>query len=162
LNSSRDFQRRLARFLPRSLVARTSLGILLLAVVMGLLFSVMASWRVRTAEHDRLIERVHELTATVESTVSVACFLNDATLAKEIATGLMKNRIVSGVRITSGANVLHASGGRAPESRASKHGADSISKPIYSPFDATAVVGARSRPRRWRIRVTPPGCWACR
>jgi diguanylate cyclase (GGDEF)-like protein/PAS domain S-box-containing protein len=142
LNSSRDFQRRLARFLPRSLVARTSLGILLLAVGMGFLFSVMASWRVRTAEHDRLIERVHELTATVESTVSVACFLNDATLAKEIAIGLMKNRIVSGVRITSGGKVLHTSGGRAPESRASKQGADSISKPIYSPFDSTAVVGA--------------------
>ena len=68
----------------------------------------MASWRVRTAEHDRLVARVHELTATVESTVSVACFLNDATLAKEIATGLMKNRIVAGVRITSGTTPLYS------------------------------------------------------
>ena len=114
MSSSRDIRRKLARLLPRSVVARTSLGILVLAVVMGMLFSGLASWRVRHAEQERLIARVHELTATVESTVSVACFLNDATLAKEIAAGLMKNRILSGVRITSGANVLHKVGGPAP------------------------------------------------
>src|ERR1041384_7473857 len=96
--------------MPRSIVARTSLSILVLAVVMGLLFSIMASWRVRSAEHDRLMERVQELAATVESTVSVACFLNDATLAKEIATGLLKNRVVAGVKITSGSKVLYHEG----------------------------------------------------
>ena len=139
MSSSRDTRRRLAHYLPRSVVARTSLGILLLAVVTGMLFSVMASWRVRGAEHDRLIARVHELTATVESTVSVACFLNDATLAKEIAGGLMKNRILAGVRITSGARVLHAVGGRAAGETSGP--ADSISKTIYSPFSASTAVG---------------------
>lgn len=126
--------------LPRSVVARTSLGILVLALIMGVLFSALASWRVRSAEQDRLIERVYELTATVESTVSVACFLNDATLAKEISAGLLKNRVLSGVRITASGKVLHAAGGPAPEKRR-RGSVDAISKPIYSPFDSKAVVG---------------------
>ena len=48
----------LAAVLPRSVVARTSLSILLLAVIMGLVSSIMASWRVQSAEHDRLLARV--------------------------------------------------------------------------------------------------------
>jgi diguanylate cyclase (GGDEF)-like protein/PAS domain S-box-containing protein len=131
----------IARLLPRSVVARTSLGILVLALSMGALFSVMASWRMQSAEQDRLIARVHELGATVESTVSVACFLNDATLAKEIASGLMKNRILSGVRIISGDKVLFDVGGRAPVTAASGGAVDAISKRIYSPFDAKSAVG---------------------
>ena len=123
------------------MVARTTLGILLLALVMGVVFAVMASSRVRNAEQDRLIARVHELSATVESTTSVACFLQDATLAKEIATGLMKNRILSGVRIRSGDQVLYQAGGRAPAQGFSRGAVDEISKPIHSPFDASAVVG---------------------
>jgi diguanylate cyclase (GGDEF)-like protein/PAS domain S-box-containing protein len=142
LSSSPDIRRQLARLMPRSVVARTSLGILVLAVFMGMLFSGLASWRMRNAEQDRLIARVHELHATVESTVSVACFLNDSTLAKEISSGLMKNRILSGVRITSGDNVLHSVGGPAPESGSSRGMEDAVTQPIRSPFDASAVVGS--------------------
>ena len=123
------------------MVARTSLGILVLAIVIGALFSVMSSWRMRTAEQERLLARVHELSATVESTVSVACFLNDATLAKEIASGLMKNRILSGVRILSGDQVLFSVGGRAPVTKASRGAVGAITRPIYSPFDAKSPVG---------------------
>ena len=130
----------LARFVPRSIVARTSLSILVLAVVMGLAFSLMASWRVRAAEHDRLIARVHELTSTVQSTVSIACFLNDATLAKEIAGGLMKNRIVAGVRITAGGKPLYTGGVvKAAVGRAAR--IDAFPQPIYSPFDEKNEVG---------------------
>jgi diguanylate cyclase (GGDEF)-like protein/PAS domain S-box-containing protein len=141
LKSSPEKRKRwFARFVPRSIVARTSLSILVLAVVMGLTFSLMASWRVRAAEHDRLIARVHELTSTVESTVSIACFLNDTTLAKEIAGGLMKNRIVAGVRITSGAKTLYTGGvvaaavGRGPR-------IEIFPQTIYSPFDQQKEVG---------------------
>jgi diguanylate cyclase (GGDEF)-like protein/PAS domain S-box-containing protein len=138
LNSSLELRRRLARMLPRSVVARTSLGILVLALVVGMLFSVMATWRVRTAEQERLIARVHELTATVESTLSIACFLNDATLAKEISTGLMKNRIIAGVQVTAGEKLLHGMGIAALEGAS---GISAITKTIYSPFDAGAAVG---------------------
>jgi len=131
----------IARILPRSIVARTSLSILLLAVITGLLFSTMASWRARAAEHDRLITRVNELMSTVESTVSIATFLNDATLAREIANGLMKNRVVAGVRITSGPTPLYASAidMRDPVNRKSMYVLD---RTIYSPFDAASAVGA--------------------
>ena len=132
---------RLAWLAPRSLVARTSLGILVLAVIMGMLFSVTASWRLRHAEQDRLIARVHELNATVESTVRVACFVNDATLAKEIAAGLMKNRILSGVRITSGNAVLYSVGGPAESQIQVPGEMHAISTPIHSPFDTSAIVG---------------------
>jgi diguanylate cyclase (GGDEF)-like protein/PAS domain S-box-containing protein len=128
------------RLVPRSIVARTSLSILVLAVVMGLAFALLASWRMRAAEHDRLIARVHEITATVESTVSIACFLNDATLAREIAAGLMKNRIVAGVRITSGGESLYAAGVIKPAvGRRSR--IDAFPQTIYSPFDRQDEVG---------------------
>jgi diguanylate cyclase (GGDEF)-like protein/PAS domain S-box-containing protein len=131
---------RLAALVPRSIVARTSLSILLLAIIMGLLFSLMASWRVHTAEHDRLVARVSELTSTVESTVSIACFLNDATLAKEIASGLMKNRIVAGVRITSGKTLLYVSTPTAPAGAAGAR-VETQTRTIYSPFDSKTPVG---------------------
>ena len=129
---------RLDALLPRSIVARTSLSILVLAVVMGLLFSLMASWRVQTAEEDRLVARVKELTATVENTVSIACFLNDATLAKEIAGGLMKNRIVAGVRIMSGKTKLYSTVAAAQEQSAH---VEILKRTIYSPFDRKSPVG---------------------
>ena len=110
------------------------------AVVMGLVFSLMASWRVQAAEHDRLLARVNELAATVESTTSVACFLNDRTLAKEIAAGLMKNRIVAGVRITAGTATLFETVAHTPTSGRTA-GIDVLTKRIHSPFDEDTLVG---------------------
>jgi diguanylate cyclase (GGDEF)-like protein/PAS domain S-box-containing protein len=140
LKSGPDTGGLLQRLIPRSVVARTSLSILVLAVAMGMLFSLMAGWRVRNAEHDRLMARVQDLTETVASTVSIATFLDDATLAKEIAAGLMKNRIVSGVRILSGGKVLHSTGHRSVGPHAAAR-SDAVTQPIYSPFDPRAVVG---------------------
>jgi diguanylate cyclase (GGDEF)-like protein/PAS domain S-box-containing protein len=142
LKSSPDRREWLAVSVPRSIVARTSLSILVLAVVMGLLFSITASWRVRSAEHDRLMARVDELAATVESTVSVACFLNDATLAKEIASGLMKNRIVAGVQITAGRKVLYGSGTFIESGARANSKIDKLTRPVYSPFEPATPVGA--------------------
>jgi diguanylate cyclase (GGDEF)-like protein/PAS domain S-box-containing protein len=127
-----------AALVPRSIVARTSLSILLLAVVMGLSFSLMASWRVQTTEQDRLVARVDELMATVENTVSIACFLNDATLAKEIAAGLTKNRIVAGVRIMSGKTELFSAAAASTDEGAR---VETLRRTIYSPFDRKLPVG---------------------
>ena len=127
--------------MPRSIVARTSLSILALAVIMGLLFSITASWRVRAAEHDRLMARVDELAATVESTVSVACFLNDATLAKEISSGLMKNRIVAGVHITAGEKILYQAGAFIESGAGAKSKIDKVTRAVYSPFEPGTPVG---------------------
>jgi diguanylate cyclase (GGDEF)-like protein/PAS domain S-box-containing protein len=141
LKSSPDKRRWFAAAMPRSIVARTSLSILTLAVIMGLMFSITASWRVRAAEHDRLMARVDELAATVESTVSVACFLNDATLAKEIVSGLMKNRIVAGVHITSGEKILYQAGAFIESGAGAKSKIDKLTRVVYSPFEPGKPVG---------------------
>jgi PAS domain S-box-containing protein len=134
-------ERRLVTMLPRSIVARTSLSILVLAVVMGLLFSITASWRVRTAEHDRLMARVDQLASTVESTVSIACFLNDATLAKEIVSGLMKNRIVAGVRITAGGKLLYRAGTVLESGARAGARLEELTRAVSSPFEKSTPVG---------------------
>ena len=130
----------MSRIIPRSIVARTSLSILMLAAVMGLLFAMMASSRVRGAEHDRLIAHVDEIISTVESTVSVACFLNDKTLAREISNGLMKNRVVAGVRIMSGDLPLYGSAADVQNADA-RESIEILQRTIYSPFDKNVVVG---------------------
>jgi diguanylate cyclase (GGDEF)-like protein/PAS domain S-box-containing protein len=85
--------------------------------------------------------RVDELASTVESTVSVACFLNDATLAKEIATGLMKNRIVAGVNITAGKVVLYRAGSFIEANAGAQSKIDKLTRAVYSPFDTATPVG---------------------
>ncbi len=114
----------------------------MLAVVLGLLFSIAASWRVRAAEHDRLMARVDELASTVESTVSVACFLNDSTLAKEIASGLMKNRIVAGVQISAGDKLLVGTGQVIEPGARENSKVDKLRRAVYSPFEKSTPVGA--------------------
>ena len=121
--------------------------ILYAPLIIGVLFSVMSSWRMRMTEQERLMARVQDLASTVESTVSVACFLNDTTLAKEIAGGLMKNRILSGVRILSGGKVLYTVGGRAPATRASRGAVDVITK----------VLANELGPKKIRVNAVNPG-----
>jgi diguanylate cyclase (GGDEF)-like protein/PAS domain S-box-containing protein len=140
LKSSPEVRRWLSALTPRSIVARTSISILVLAVLMGLAFSLMASARMERAEHDRLRARVDELASTVESTVSVACYLNDPTLAREIGTGLLKNRVIGGVRISAGPATLYGSRafGREP-GHADEF--DIVTRPVYSPFEPDQRVG---------------------
>lgn len=141
MSSTADTASRALRALtPRSVVARTSLSILVLAMVVGALFSFTASWRVRHAEEQRLVERVNELTATVESAASIACFLNDATLAREIAAGLMKNRMVAGVRIDAGGALLYKAGVSTPSPKRRAR-IETQSRAIQSPFDSGTTVG---------------------
>lgn len=139
--STRYLRRMLRRLKPRSIVARTSLSILVLAIAMGVAFSMVASWRVQRTEHDRLIARVYDLMAATENTVSIAAFVNDATLAKEIVGGLMKNRVVVGVRIISGSTVLFAQGEPRPGSKAPPGSIGAISRTIFSPFDESETIG---------------------
>ena len=80
------------------------------------------------------------IAATVESTVSIACFLKDAQLAKEIAAGLMKNRVVAGVRIRASGALLHGAGSQA-SAAGSKGAVREITRTVYSPFDAQEAVG---------------------
>jgi diguanylate cyclase (GGDEF)-like protein/PAS domain S-box-containing protein len=131
---------RLHRFAPDSIVARTTLSILALSLLLGLLFMAGASVRAQKNEEARLQVALQELLSTVESTTSIACFLGDATLAKEIAQGVLSNHTVTAVRISAGDRTLYGSP-RAAATAAKPSGFTVISRKIYSPFDKTNGVG---------------------
>jgi diguanylate cyclase (GGDEF)-like protein/PAS domain S-box-containing protein len=141
LSSNPDTSRRwLHRFTPDSIVARTTLSILALSLLLGLIFMAGASVRAQKNEEARLKVGLQELLSTVESTISIACFLGDATLAKEIAQGVLSNHSVTAVRISAGGSTLYESP-RAAATAAAHSGFTVISRMIYSPFDKTTRVG---------------------
>ena len=92
--------------MPDSIVARTTLSILALSLVLGLIFTVAASVRAQRNEEARMKVDLQELLSTVESTTSIACFLGDLTLAKEIAQGLLSDHTVTAVRISAVGSTL--------------------------------------------------------
>jgi diguanylate cyclase (GGDEF)-like protein/PAS domain S-box-containing protein len=125
-----------------SIVTRTTFAILALAMVLGLTFAWFVSVSVERSEQQRAQSRMEELLSTVERTAQIACYVKDATLAQEIAHGLISNRAVSEVTITVGAAEL------AHLVNPATHGHDKhpvvISRPIYSPFDKSELVGSVS------------------
>jgi len=122
-----------------SIVTRTTLAILMPAMILGLTFASFVSMSVERGEQQRAQIRLQQLLLTVERTAQIACYLNDARLADEIAHGLISNRAVSGVTITSGTLTL------SHIDNSSIHRQDGpsvlISRPINSPFDPHEVVG---------------------
>ena len=129
-----------ARIAPRSVVARTTVAIVLLALLMGGAFAVAASALISHHEYARLETQLEQLLASMDNTLRIACYLNDRSLAKEVASGLLQSDAVEGVRIESGGEVLvemHRSGA------AARGGAleQAIQRQIRSPFAATQVSG---------------------
>src|ERR1041384_3321222 len=80
---------RLYALLRRSIVSRTTLAILVPSMLLGLTFASVVSWTVDRREQQRAEIRLQQLLSTVERTAQIACYLNDRTLAAEIAQGLM-------------------------------------------------------------------------
>jgi diguanylate cyclase (GGDEF)-like protein/PAS domain S-box-containing protein len=126
--------------LPGSIVARTTLSILILSMTMGLIFATIEAANVDRREQQRAEIRLQQLLSTVESTVQIACYLKDRTLAVQISQGLIRNRAVAGVNITSGNATLYQIG-RAPTGQRRGLGSPLITRRIYSPFDASESVG---------------------
>ena len=144
MNSTPDISSRwLHRLTPDSIVARTTLSILALSLLLGLIFMAGASVKAQKNEEARLQVGLQELLSTVESTTSIACFLGDKTLAEEIAQGVLSNHSVTAVRISAGGSTLYESP-RAAATAARPFGFTVISRAIYSPFDHTSRVGAVS------------------
>lgn len=121
-----------------SLLYLTTIGVLVIAVVIGALFIDVAN-RV-TLERTGLqsAARLGELLDTVENTASIACFVGDQALAKEVANGLMKNSGVLGVVIRNDKQELArvyrgALSGQSPKGR--------LVRVIHSPFIAEEIVG---------------------
>lgn len=116
--------------MPKSIVARTTITILALSLLLGLIFAAGASIRAQKTEENRLQVQLQQLLSTVESTVSIACYLGDDTLAKEISQGLLNNQAVAGVRILGSGKALYES----PQALQADGGIHTISRVIHSPF----------------------------
>ncbi|KJS09288.1 MAG: hypothetical protein VR73_02840, partial [Gammaproteobacteria bacterium BRH_c0] len=92
------------------LALRSAVIILSLLVILGVLIvaaSVLFLTWMETRDQQRQLEG---LMSTVENTAQVAAFLEDEQLANEIVVGLMANRTVLGVAITSGEHVIAVNG----------------------------------------------------
>ncbi len=122
-----------------SIVVRTTLAILVPAMILGLTFTSFESASVERSEQRRAEIRLQQLLSTVERTVQIACFLKDNRLADEIAHGLIRNRAVAGVTITSGTLTLSHINNPSTHSIGSQSAV--IAMPIYSPFDSRELVG---------------------
>jgi diguanylate cyclase (GGDEF)-like protein/PAS domain S-box-containing protein len=125
-----------------SIVTRTTLAILGPAMILGLTFASFVSGSVERSEQQRAQVRLQQLLSTVERTAQIACYLNDHTLANEIAHGLISNRSVSRVTIISGTLTLAQIDN--PETHKGDSNSVVIAKPIYSPFDPRELVGSVS------------------
>lgn len=86
--------------------------------------------------------RLQALLDTVASTTSAACFVEDKVLSKDIANGLLKNSVVLSVVIRSNSEELaNVSRKSMPPRRGISPPEGTVSRTIYSPFDASTVVG---------------------
>jgi diguanylate cyclase (GGDEF)-like protein/PAS domain S-box-containing protein len=128
------------RLVPHSIVARTTLCILALSFLLGLVFAAGTSVRAQKDEDARLQIGLQNQLSAVDTTAQIACFLDDANLAHEISRGLLKNHSVSAVRIAAGGRVLDESPSTATVA-ANRAGTRVISQIIYSPFDQKTAVG---------------------
>ncbi len=127
--------------IPGSVVLRTTVSILSLSMLLGLVFAWVVSTGIERREQSAAEARLHELLTTVESTTEIACYLGDRKLAAEIGSGLLRTQIVSAVRVTSGASVLFAGGPAAPEPRR-PDSSMSVTRIIHSPFEPGQAVGS--------------------
>ncbi|MDD2759485.1 MAG: EAL domain-containing protein [Methylomonas sp.] len=121
-----------------SLVVDSTLSISLLAIALASMFALMGAAIIRDHETYRMLRQVDDLLSTVESTVQVACFTKDLTLAQDAAKGLMTNRLISGVKITAGVEVLAVAHRQDAPSFSDAH---SVSHAISSPFNVNETVG---------------------
>lgn len=140
MKSNAEKSRWWKRLVPRSIVARTTVSILALSLLLGLTFAVFASVRAQTTEENRLRVQLQQLVLTVEKTASIACYLSDDSLAKEIAEGLLYNQAVAAVRIIGSDKVLYQSA-QAAKSARDTIGTHTITRTIYSPFAAAEPIG---------------------
>jgi len=123
------------------LLLRSILVVILASVVAGLAAVAYAAYSTSARAHKASRIHLNELLDTVESTLKVACFAKDETLAGELATGLLSNSDALAVTISSEQTVLanrqrHTA--LAPESVAARM---QLRRVIYSPFNPDKEVG---------------------
>ena len=124
------------------IASRTAWIVALVALLVGALSLVIIAPVARERSRDDALQRLQSLVDTVANTTSAACFVEDATLATDVANGLLMNSVVSGVVIRAASKEL-ANVSRAGDrlSATSVAQANGIVRAVYSPFDSTEPVG---------------------
>jgi len=122
-----------------SLALRSTLLILGLAVLVGVAAGFALSVRAERQETQRLTAYLTQLVDTVARTAEIAAFTGDATLATEVADGLLRNREVAGVIVwgSDGAPLVARGRPGAP----GRSGLPPTVRALRSPFDAKEIVG---------------------
>lgn len=142
--------RRFLKYFKTSLAVRTASIILLMVVVIGVVFLVVAVQVTKSEERAQQIERLEGLLDTVHSTVSIATFLRDRELASEVVAGLLQNPTVQASRIHAGEEVIaEGSDGQWPAEEAS----NAIVRDIESPFSDEIVGRIALVPNQSEIRA---------
>lgn len=131
-----------------SILFLTSVAVIGVAFLVGSLF--ISTIAIVTKDREQLKSSTHlsELLDTIESTLSIACFVEDQALAQEVARGLLKNTIVQSVIIRTEkqelANTARTSSSLSTARQAEK---GKIVRAIHSPFTP--------RSRVCEIQLTP-------
>ena len=117
----------------------SALGSVLLIVVV---FVMITAYITAADTHKYFAKHLDELFDTVESTASVACFVQDKELAAEVVAGLLKNNGVASVVVNASGKELARGNipGLARTDQAAVTPTHSISRQIKSPFDQNKVI----------------------
>lgn len=132
-----------AVYLPpsRGLLLRSTLIVMFVAALASIAAVAYTAHVTNQRAHTASTKRLNELLDTIESTLQVACFARDQTLANELVEGLLRNSDVLGVHITSDQQVLAEARRSAPGSDEEAQAATRLERLIHSPFDNRKVVG---------------------
>ena len=128
-------------FRMRGLLLRSTLAVIATFVIAGVVAVAYTAYVTNQRAHQASQMRLNELLDTVESTLKVACFAKDATLASELAQGLLSNSDVLAVTIATEQQVLAHKQRDATAAPAAGVPALLLRRDIYSPFDGRKTVG---------------------
>jgi diguanylate cyclase (GGDEF)-like protein/PAS domain S-box-containing protein len=120
------------------LLWRSTLAVIAASLLAAVVAVTYTAYATSQRAHRASELRFSELLDTVQSTLAVACFANDTTLAGELAQGLLSNSDVLAIRISTEQELLtdkHRLQAIAPAN------AVALKRLIYSPFDGTKQVG---------------------
>jgi len=120
-----------------SLVSKVTLMIGLASLSLACMFALTTTPFIQEHEEKRQISLIGDLLSTVESTVRIACFAEDKTLATEVARGLMTNKTIAGIHIISSGQTLTKLG----KPTTSEGKAKRVTRAVSSPFDQQSIIG---------------------
>jgi|GEM_PF-2617034 len=126
----------MAHTIRSSILARTAILVLGVALGIGLVTSEMVVRLARTMEETRVQDEIQGLLAVVEPSARVACFVGDRRLADETAKGLLNSPSLGAVEIRDNENVLAI----ALRPGVRRAGA-AVTLPLLSPFSAGQRIG---------------------